>query len=354
MRWLRLPEPTRSAEKSGLTPPESLVFGYAQSVANLRLVRTSNAQVIDPQSLGEVDVLDFQIRAAAQSFRQASMRIAYYGFRLRHSLLNDWSPVGAKDEEDYRKKLGLAQSTWYKLLNIGSALYMVKLADMERIPVGNAELLMKVEPTLWLDYPWVEEAQTLSPDDFAARIVQRNRRAGSDQEPMVNYRVRVPYSAKRFMEETVERFRQEQGLSTPGEALEYLIADLHDRPNVMAAIERANRYIRWAMYRCRKRKMPSEMQWLERAWHLLNKAYSAVRMDDEEVIREEDEKEVYPAQSSEEFQDYNKWIRDMPFLSRRQDGKEAPDNDGVSDSDGDVRLVPDGDDSGDGDDSFEG
>lgn len=278
------------------------------------------------------------------------MRLAYYSWRLRYALADDWSPLGVKSEDEYRKSLGLAPSTFYKLLNIGAALYTIKLADMERIPVGNAELLMKVEPALWHDFPWVQEAQTLSADEFAAKIVQRNRQAGSDVEPMVQFQVKVPYSAKKFMLDTVEKFRQEHNLASAGEALEYLIADVHDRPNIMAAIERANRYVKWSLFRLRKRKkMASEQEWLNRAYVLLNKAYAAVRLDFEGVIREDDEKEVYPAKTSEEFQDYNKWIRDMPFLSSRPHGEEAPRHGGLPAPSGDMRYmsefdVPDGDD----------
>lgn len=307
---------------------------------------------MDPQGL-DVAVLDFECRAAAKSFRQSSMRIAFYGFRLRYALADDWSRLGVKDEEEYRKSLGIAQSTFYKMLSIGAALYTLKLADMERIPVGNAELLMKVEPALWHDFPWVHEAQTLSPDDFAAKIVQRNRNAGSNKEPLVYLNIRVPYSAKTFIRDTIEKFRQEHNLASAGEALEYLIADVHDRPNVMAAIERSNRYIKWAMFRCRKRKMSVELQWMHRAWALLNKAYWAVRMEDEGKIHEDDEKEVYPAKTSEEFQDYNKWIRDMPFLASRPDGKEGQDHDGVPPPAWYLRDVPPSDGSDGDDDSIE-
>lgn len=281
------------------------------------------------------------------------MRIAYFGFRLRYALMDDWSPMGVKDEEEYRKILGIAPSTFYKLLNIGAALYTIKLADMERIPVGNAELLMKVEPALWHDFPWVQEAQTLSPDDFAAKIVQRNRSAGSDAEPLVYFHVRVPYSAKKFLKDTIEKFRQEQNLASAGEALEFLVADVHDRPNVMAAIERSNRYIKWAMFRCKKRKMPIELQWLHRAYQLLNKAYWAVRMEDERVIHEDDEKEIYPAETPTELQDYNEWFRKMSAVASRPHGEEAPRHAGVPAPSGDMRYMSEFDVSDGDDDSFE-
>jgi hypothetical protein len=298
-------------------------------------------------------VLDFEMRAAAKMHRQSSLRIAYYGFRLRYALMDDWSPLGVKDEEEYRKILGIAQSTYYKLLKIGAALYTVKLSDMERITVGKAELLIQVEPALWHDFPWVQEAQKLSEDDFSRLIVQRHRQVGSAKEPMTYFRVKVPYSAKRFLQDTVEKFRQEQNLATSAEALEYLVADVHDRPNVMAAIERANRYVKWTLFRFRKRKVRNETQWLLRAYRLLNKAYWAVRMEDEGEIRETSEKEVYPAETPEELQDFAEWCRTVPSEPDGEDGEEAPDHVDVPPPAWYLRELPVADESDGDDDSLE-
>jgi hypothetical protein len=254
--------------------------------------------------------------------RQSSLRIAYYGFRLRYALMDDWSPLGVKDEEEYRKILGIAQSTYYKLLKIGAALYTVKLSDMERITVGKAELLIQVEPALWHDFPWVQEAQKLSEDDFSRLIVQRHRQVGSAKEPMTYFRVKVPYSAKRFLQDTVEKFRQEQNLATSAEALEYLVAD-------------------------------NETQWLLRAYRLLNKAYWAVRMEDEGEIRETSEKEVYPAETPEELQDFAEWCRTVPSEPDGEDGEEAPDHVDVPPPAWYLRELPVADESDGDDDSLE-
>jgi hypothetical protein len=171
---------------------------------------------------------------------------------------------------------------------------------------------------------------------------------------MVQFQVKVPYSAKKFMQDTVEKFRQEHNLASAGEALEFLIADVHDRPNVMAAIERANRYVKWSLFRLRMRKkMVHELGWLHRAWRLLDKAYWAVRMEDEVPIHEDDEKEIYPAENPAELQNYNEWIRDLSVLSSRAHGEEAPNHASVPASVGDMRAVSGVDDAGGDDDSFE-
>jgi hypothetical protein len=278
---------------------------------------------MEPASF-DVGVLDFEIRAAAKAYRQSTMRICYYGWRLRYALMDDWSPLGVKDEEEYRQSLGIGQSTWYRCLKIGTALYTVKLADMERITVGKAELLIQVEPALWHDFPWVQEAQKLSEDEFARLIVQRHRQVGSAREPMTYFRVKVPVSTKKFLLDTLAKFRQEHNLASSAEALEYLVADVHDRPNVMAAIERANRYVKWSLFRFRKREVRNETQWLRRAHDLLKKAYWAVRMEDEGELHEKSEKEVFPAETPEELQDFAEWSRGMPSESDREDGEKTP------------------------------
>lgn len=322
-------------------------------MASLQLVPHTSPEVISPESL-DVAVLDFEMRAAAKMYRQASMRVAYFGFRLRFALMDDWSPLGVKDEEEYRQKLGIGQSTFYKLLRIGQALYTVKLADMEKISVGNAELLIQVEPALWHDFPWVQEAQKLSPDDFSKLIVQRHRQVGSQSEPMTYFRAKVPYSAKKFLIETLDKFRLEHGLNTAGEALEYLVADVHDRPNVMVAIERANRYLNWVVFRLQTEKLfAEEMQWLLKGRRLLKKAYAAIRMQDEGDIHEEDEKEIYPAKSPAEFQDYRRWSREVPVEPSGADGEEASGDDAVSATERDLCAVRSADGPDPDDDSVE-
>lgn len=243
-------------------------------MASLHLVPNQSPEVIAPQQSLDVPVLDYELRAAAKMYRQATMRIAYFAVRLRYALMDDWGPVKVADEEAYRKSLGIGYSTWMRCMKIGHALFHIRLADMEKIAVGNAELLLKVEPALWHDFPWVQEAQKLPADALAQLIVQRHKQVGSKAEPLVYFRVQVPHSVKQFLIDTIETFRQEYDIATTGEALEALIAG-------------------------RKTKRGFDV--------------------------ETDEEKVHSAKGGSGIQDYNRWFRDVPFEPSRAHGEEASD-----------------------------
>lgn len=256
------------------------------------------------------------MRQTAKIYKSAMTRLAWYGCRLRFAIEGnggDWSVLGAElvdddgvihiasTEDEYRESLGISRSNYYRYLKIGEALSNLSLADMEQIKVTNAELLMQVDPALMGDFPWIQEAKQLTSDSFAQLVALRNRQTGNEKEPMLYFRAKVPATAKKFLEETVEAFRLEHGLSSSGEALEMLIADVHDRPNAMTTMKTASQLVEWAMGRVKKRRPDSqEAVWLERAYHMLRKTYRAVRM---ELTDEEDAQEVYAAEEVFERKD---------------------------------------------------
>ncbi len=294
-------------------------------------------------------MLDQEVQQTARLHRTSMMRLAYYGWRLRFEIDSrggDWSVLGvpyettdefgnqdkrfAASEDEYRDSLGVSRSNWYKYLSIGAALHKLTLPELERITMTNAELLIQVDPVLWGDFPWIREATELTSNEFALRVVERNRQHGSDREPMTYYRCKVQFTAKKFLEETVEKFRLDNGLATAGEALELLVADVHDRPNVMTAVRRSMNLVNWAMWRFRKKRDSTEVQWLYRAERLLYKAYWAVRMERAGGVHEENAKEVYPAESEQDRQDYAEWSRDLSEQPGWPNGAQGASNAGVA------------------------
>ena len=308
----------------------------------LTLVVPAREQVLPPNS-PDLQTLDFELRAAARDHRRASLRIAYWGWRLRFYLGEDWTPVGVENEEAYRKSLGIPQSTWYKLIRVGQALHRLSLRDMEQLSLSNAELLTRVDPALIMDFNWVHEAQTLDPTEFGRLVAQRHRRIGSDNQIYTYYRARMPLSSKDFIEETVAKFKDEHHLSSFGEALELMVADVHDRPNVMMAIKQAYTYLRWSRYKMAQRGVKEEypeMVWIAQAQTLLYKAYWATRMNHEGDINEEDEEAVYPAENSQELQDFTQWDRDMSQQSGGESGKKVSPDESLFTATGYLRAVP--------------
>lgn len=202
--------------------------------ADLAIVEKPLQGEVLPPGIISPHECDQRLRSAAKTLKNSLMEIAYYGWRMR--LGDHWAEFGCDSEDQYRESIDIPRSTWYKFLRIGQVLHEIPYRDLQQIPTTNAELLMQVSPELWQDYPWVQEAKRLKPSDFALQITQRNRSVGNDRQPMTYFRVKVPYTLKEFLETTIEVFRQRNGLSTIGQALEFLIADRHDRPNVMLLI----------------------------------------------------------------------------------------------------------------------
>lgn len=216
------------------------------------------------------------LRTGAKYLKTGTMYIAYHGARLRAA--DGWKDFGFESEEDCRDKLGIPRSTWYKFIRIGEALIALSLEDLQQITIGNAELLIQVAPELWADYPWVQEAKRLSGGAFAELIVMRNQTAGSDREPMTYVRWQVPYSAKAAIEEMVEAFMQREGLKTTGHALEMLVADTYDRPNMGSLLHRAKYELRTCITELGRDHVGLEMRkrfvaQLEQVWRELNAGY---------------------------------------------------------------------------------
>ena len=279
----------------------------------------SPPQILPPQGATEVRVLDRHVRDTAKKLKTATMALAHWGYRLRceiEELGGDWSFLGAeievqtetgpqmrvaKTEDEYRRSLDVSRSLWYKAISIGEALSQLPLAEMEGIPVTNALLLSQVNPAIVPNYPWIREAKTLSNEEFAKKIAQRNKQHGSEREPLVRFSLNVTVSQKRFLEETLERFRKENELSSIAQALEFLVAENHDRPNATATIKVCVNLLTWALGRMQRRKdsrESREAQWTEKALVMLKQVLGAVRLENSDA---KDEEAVYPVQEGRDL-----------------------------------------------------
>lgn len=336
-------------------------------MASLALVQKSSPEVLPPQN-PEVMSLLREVRLAAKDYRNSMARIAYYGWRLRYSVggkagdpIGDWAALGvqieteegtrlARTEDEFREALGIPRSTYYKYLQIGQALHQLKLEDLHKITVSNAENLIKVDPAIIADFPWVSEAKTIPSQQFAKLVAQRNKQSGSMAEPTTYFRCKVPITAKKFLEDTVEKFRVENDLASSGEALELLIADVHDRPNTMTAIKRALDKISWARGRFFKRlrnKETQEVSWLFEVEKSLRTVYNAERMGRDSDA--EDAETVYPAQASADGKSHNERFGIVSKQSIRTLREETPGDEALAEAGGPLCSLQ-FDDEADGDD----
>lgn len=216
-----------------------------------------------------------ELQQAARAYRNSLAKIAYYGFRLR--LTDGWTAMGfepgPRGEEAYRDSLDIPRSTWYKAVRIGQALHQLSLDDLSKIPTTNAELLTQVDPAIVHDHPWVAEAKSLPPKEMADLVATRNREVGG-KEPLSTLVFRVPFLAKRAIEDMLEAIQHKYELSSKGQTLELMIADLHHDANLIAAADRAERLMAGIAESMKRRQAPEDEQaWLRLAAEVLHEGY---------------------------------------------------------------------------------
>ena len=101
------------------------------------------------------------------------MVIAYYGWRIAKS--NRWSEFGVADESAYAAARDIPASSWKRCLRIGRTLESLTFEQLCAISVSNAHALTEVVPDIWFDYPWLDEARSLSRTNFIPLVRERNR-----------------------------------------------------------------------------------------------------------------------------------------------------------------------------------
>lgn len=212
---------------------------------------------------------------ASKRLRLSLARIAFYGWKMR--LAEGWTTFGFEEgprgEDAYRESLGIPRSTYFKHVRIGQALHQLSLADLERIPVSNAELLIQVNPAIVHDHPWVAEAKTLKPKALAELVASRNKTVGG-KEPLSTIALKVPFLAKRAIEDMLDSFQQRHELSSKGQALELMIADLQYDAGLLSAVDQARKLLDGVQKSMQARQAPEDEQvWLQMAKELLDESY---------------------------------------------------------------------------------
>jgi hypothetical protein len=221
---------------------------------------------------------DAALHDAAKAYRVSTMRIAFYGHRMR--MTEGWTVLGLepgpRGEEVYRESLGIPRSSWYRAVRIGQAFHQLSLPELERIPIGNAEILLAVNPQIFNDHNWVHEARTLKGEHLAALVASRNKAIGDSREPLASMIFRVPLLARKAIETMLTKFQKQHELSSRSQAFELLIADRHDQRNLMAAVAQAKKLVGAAVQNLNRKhgvRHTDEFEWLRLATEVLDEAY---------------------------------------------------------------------------------
>lgn len=195
----------------------------------------TSIHAVAPSVLTPVQQLDQKIRSAIRAYNQSFAHLAYFGWRLK--LANGFEELGFEDERAYMISLGVRKSWWYSAVAIGQLLQTMALEEIEKIQVGQLLLLLDVEPEIRSQYPWAQEAATDGFTELARKINDRNVLVpGSRRVPTATMTVRVPAMARDAILTGLNEFKERHDLRSPGQALEFLVADTFDRPNVTGAL----------------------------------------------------------------------------------------------------------------------
>lgn len=218
---------------------------------------------------------DSELRSAARNYRQSVLKIGYYGARLR--MTEGWRDLGFESEEDYRESLDVPRSTWYKYVRICQNYMQLSLPELEAYQITNLQLLLKVNPSIADNHPWMDEALALKPKKLAELVAERNRAVGDEREPLTSYRVTVPFLAKRAIEQQVEDFQKKHGLSSPGQALEFLIVDRAGEPGILTELSQIRKLLSGVaqslQMKANRCQLEQERSWIKLAWEMTDACY---------------------------------------------------------------------------------
>ena len=274
-----------------------------------------------------------RIRKAVGAYNRSFASLAYWGWRLKR--INGYEAIGYSSEVDYYVSLGVSRPWYYHAVAIGQACAHMTEEELGDIPVGIAELMLSVRPEIRTTYRWADEAKILSYGQFARNVEERNRQIpGESKKPHAVLSIRVASVAKESVLERVEEFKIRHSLSSPGQALELMVAERWDSNNVLASLVEVRELL--ASVARSMKPVPRRMKMKEKLYRArtrLDEAYNElVRLNREgggNAIRGE---KVCPAEGSEGSQDDAGWQDGDPEQRSGICGATAPEEGEVSSS----------------------
>lgn len=222
----------------------------------------------------DVNHADLMITRAARGVRSNLAKIAYYGWRIRS--VEGWTRLGyaeGKDGEyDYVEEKGIARSTWYRAVKIGQALQRLSLVELAAIIPGKLDVLARLEDKAWGQKDWGQEARALCLKDLKKEVKEANKVHGVETAFTEWIRLPVGDGAKGAIETMLDTYASNHELPSRSAALELIVADGWDRPNVMKDVKAVAELVRGAMTGLKQRGMEGEPEygWLDTACEVLD------------------------------------------------------------------------------------
>lgn len=271
----------------------------------------------------EAKTFDQKIRRAVGEYHRSFAHLAFYGWRLK--LANGFSEVGFADEYAYMTSLGVGKTRWFQAVAVGQALSSLPVEELEKIPTDQALLLLSVKPELKTQHPWVKEAQTDTYMELARKVEERNRLLpGPERVPMTPMSFRVAATAKSAIFTNLLAFQEKHGLSSVGQALEFIVADRATDTSILGELFEAIKLLNGVMASLSPRKeLEEERKWLSLANGRLNSVYRTLLESSREGSDAVHEKEVHQTKDPASDTDDQGWEDPLPEQYGGQSGETA-------------------------------
>jgi hypothetical protein len=253
-----------------------------------------------PSQALEAAECDVRIRKAVGAYNRSFGSLAYWAWRLKR--INGYEAIGYQSEAEYFVSLNVSRAWYYHAVAIGQACAHMSEEELGDIPVGVAELMLSVRPEIRTMYRWAEEAKLLSYGQFARNVEERNDQIpGVSKKAQAVLSIRVPAVAKEAVLERMEEYKVRHSLSSPGQALELMVAERWESKNALASLAEVRELLA---------SVARSMKPVPRRMKMKEKLYRArTRLDEayEELVRLNREgsgdavcgKTVCPAEASE-------------------------------------------------------
>lgn len=165
--------------------------------------------------------------------RRTAGELAFLAFRLWTA--NEWEALGFADADAFCSQLGISENWWKRNVVLGEKLQHLTLAEIQSLTQTAMESLVRVHPSIWSEYAWIEEAKVLAPREFKMLVMQRNEQVARRQlsEPRTQLTLRVPLIQHPVLERRLEAIRRQEKLGSTAEALTFALESV-DRADLMA------------------------------------------------------------------------------------------------------------------------
>jgi hypothetical protein len=169
-----------------------------------------------------------------------SLRIGFHACALKRQ--NLFGLLGFEDEKQAQKDSGVKDSTWFNVIRIAEAYPGVSEQLFTAMKLSNAQVMMDLPESKRLTEYWLRKAATEPIEVFKEQVdIEMNgkARASDGREASTSYKVSMPASRKKVIEDRVKVIGKELGIEDEGRVIEMVLAERTEAVSLIGAISHA-------------------------------------------------------------------------------------------------------------------